>query len=152
MIKNLTSGIKILSVLCLNLAGFWAVFPQKSFGMKGLFISIIAILMGGIFLPSNAYAQESLKKQKAKETDTSPAVKEVIADREHLKITYQVPFEGVMELKIYNSDSIQIYHENHIAILGLNSFRVKFKNPKSGSHSYLMEYKGHQLTGKFDIP
>jgi hypothetical protein len=128
-----------------------AVFPQKLFGMNGLIIAVIAVIVFGAMIPQ-ASAQDSLKKQKAKAIDTSPTVKEVVANRERLKISYQIPFDGVLELKIFNSDSVKIYHENHIGVLGLNTIRVKFKNPKSGSHTYLIEYKGHQLTGKFDIP
>jgi hypothetical protein len=118
--------------------------------MKGFVIAVM--VFGGIILPDTSRAQESLIKKKAKEIDTSPTVKEVVANRERLKITCQLPFDGVLELKIFNSDSVKIYHENHIGLLGVHTLRVKFKNPKSGSHTYLLEYKGHQLTGKFDIP
>lgn len=95
------------------------------------------------------WASAGLFAQK-KEIDTTPTLHGAQQEGSQMLISYLIPFDGVVEVKLYNKDGRRIWREQYDRPQGENIIKLKIDKLEPGEeYKYTVFYKGHLMEDKF---
>lgn len=66
-------------------------------------------------------------------------------------INYNLPYGGMVELRVLNPTGKQIFTEQYIGKIGENRIRLRTTTLKPGRHTFYLWYKGKETQGFIDV-
>lgn len=69
-----------------------------------------------------------------------------------LKLDFTIPFGGVVEIQLFESDGKMVYHNRYVREEGGGSISIRRDGFKSGeSYSFLLKYKFSEISGEVPL-
>jgi hypothetical protein len=115
--------------------------------MKGLVLSILCFLA----LHAGALAQYS-SQQTIRPVDLSMHLEQPVIQEELVIINYNLPYGGVVELKVFDKNKRLMWRNQYINIDGENRIRFKKSSLKPGNYTIWLLYKGRESELTLTIP
>jgi hypothetical protein len=66
-------------------------------------------------------------------------------------INYNLPYSGMVELRVLSPEGKQIFTEQYIGKIGDNRIRLRTAPLKPGRHTFYLWYKGKETQGFLDV-
>lgn len=88
------------------------------------------------------------------EVDTEPYLNEVQVLGGTLFLGFDLPYDGVVEIKLINDQGKVVFHNHFVKKIGVNHIRLtpKLEAEERRTYYYYFQYKGHVLEGQFRYP
>jgi len=86
--------------------------------------------------------------------DVEPSIHEVQVLGGTIFIDFTIPYDGIVELKLLNSDGKRVYHSHFIRNKGNNQIKLqpRLHTEKKETYTYYFQYKGFTRTSSFSYP
>lgn len=113
-------------------------------------IHIIALL---IFMLSSLAVQSQVKNEGVHVVDAKIALKGAEVQGSFVVISYEIPYSGMVEIRLFNEGGEKIWQNQYADSFGKNSITLKASKFNPGeTYAYQLNYKRDQVTKTLVIP
>ncbi len=88
------------------------------------------------------------------EVDTEPYLNEVQVLGGTLYLGFDLPYDGVVEIKLTDENGRRVFHAHFVKKMGVNQIRLtpRTEIEERRTYNYYFQYKGHVIEGQFRYP
>lgn len=112
---------------------------------------LFRLFSAGVFLVLLFSSVPLCAQERNEELDTRLTLKEHVMDGEFMRIKYEIPFDGMVEIRLYNEQDELVWRSQYIQTIGENEIRLRANRLPAGTYTYELSYKGNKTHNSFTV-
>jgi len=109
------------------------------------------VLGAGVLGAGVAQAQSSGPVTAHMPLDLTLQLKENVITPDKVIIRYSIPYDGMVEFRLFDAEQELIWRDQYIQLNGENEIRLKQTALPGGEYAYTITYKGRPTEGNFAV-